>query len=111
MTPGLPPALLLGVLLAAIGTQVAYMIRPGPPNYGLRFGTSALGLLLAEIVGRLGVASQLSLGDLHPLLDLVFLSCAQWLLLRFAPVARRPRSREAEESGPPPFKAELRRGM
>jgi hypothetical protein len=102
--PGLSPALVLALLLAAIATQVAYMVRPGRPSYRWRLATGTGAILLAEVLGSLFFGRRLSFGDLHPLLDLLFLAVGQWLLIALA-------SRSAMRDARPSFKAELRRGM
>jgi hypothetical protein len=74
----IPPALLLALLIALLGTQVAYLLAPRAPHYLVRLGISALAVLLGEGLGLLGVGSRFALGEVHPINDLVFLVALQW---------------------------------
>jgi hypothetical protein len=70
---------LLAILLALLGTQVAYLIAPRSPHYAVRLGLSALAVLLGEAIGRLGVGERFAVGELHPVTDLILLAVLQWV--------------------------------
>lgn len=78
----LPPALLMALLLAALGTQVSYIAAPRRPPYLAKLGLSILAILLGEGVAAAGIGAQLALGDLHPIHDGVLLIVFQWLAAR-----------------------------
>ncbi len=78
-----PPALLLAVLLALLGTQLAYVAAPRRPRYLAKLGVSLLAFLLGEGIAALGVAADLALGDLHIVHDLLFLLLGQWVASRW----------------------------
>lgn len=66
------------MLLALLGTQVAYLAAPRTPHYFVRLGLSVLAVLAGEALGWLGVGGRFALGELHPLTDLVLLVILQW---------------------------------
>jgi hypothetical protein len=73
-----PPVLLIALLLALLGTQTAYLLAPRTPPYLVRLGLSVVAVTLGEALGRLGVAANLAVGELHPVTDLVLLAVLQW---------------------------------
>ncbi len=84
MRLALPPALVMALLLASLGTQVAYILAPRRPPYLAKLGLSLLALLGGEGLAALGVGATLALGDLHPLHDLLLLAATQWFAARWA---------------------------
>jgi hypothetical protein len=74
----IPPVFLLATLLILLGTQLAYVVAPRAPQYLVRLGLSALAVLVGEALGVAGVGARLSLGELHPVNDLVVLAILQW---------------------------------
>jgi hypothetical protein len=79
----IPPVVLLAILLALLGTQVAYLLAPRSQHYVVRLGLSAVAVLLGEAIGRLGVGDRLALGELHPISDLILLVVLQWVGTRW----------------------------
>lgn len=69
----------MALVLAALATQVAYIMAPRRPHYLAKLGLSILAFLLGEGLAALGVGAQLTLGDLHPVHDVVLLVLFQWL--------------------------------
>ncbi|HYS28513.1 MAG TPA: hypothetical protein VEQ12_03290 [Candidatus Limnocylindria bacterium] len=79
-----PPVFILALLVALIGTQAAYLGRPGRPNYLARLGLSVAAVGAGEALAALGVGAGLAAGDLHVVNDLVLLTVAQWGGTRWA---------------------------
>ena len=73
-----PPVFVLALLVALIGTQAAYLGRPGRPNYLARLGLSVAAVGVGEALAVAGVGAGLAVGDLHVVNDLVLLTLAQW---------------------------------
>jgi hypothetical protein len=77
------PVFLLAVLVILLGTQLAYLVAPRAPHYLVRLGLSTLAVLIGEGLGLLGAGSRLTLGELHPLNDLLVLAVVQWAASRW----------------------------
>ena len=73
-----PPVFVLATLLILLGTQLAYVVAPRAPHYLVRLGLSALAVLIGEALGFAGVGAGLTVGELHPVNDLVALAILQW---------------------------------
>jgi len=73
----------MGLLLASLGTQVAYIVAPRRPRYLAKLGLSLLAFLVGEGLAALGVGTTLALGDLHPVHDLLLLAASQWAAARW----------------------------
>lgn len=73
-----PPVFVLATLVVLLGTQLAYIVAPRAPHYLVRLGLSALAVLIGEALGFAGVGARLTVGELHPVNDLVVLAILQW---------------------------------
>jgi len=87
-----PPAFVLALLVALIGTQAAYLSTPGKPSYLIRLALSVAAVGAGEALAALGVGPHLGLGDVHVVNDLVLLAIGQWAATRWT---RRLESRAA----------------
>lgn len=79
-----PPAFVLALLVALIGTQAASLYAPGRPPYLIRLGLSASAVGAGEALAAMGVGARIGLGDLHLVNDIVLLALAQWGATRWA---------------------------
>jgi hypothetical protein len=77
------PVFVLAVLVILLGTQLAYLVAPRAPHYLVRLGLSTMAVLIGEGLGWLGAGSRLTLGELHPVNDLVVLALVQWAASRW----------------------------
>jgi hypothetical protein len=77
------PVFLLAVLVILLGTQLAYLVAPRAPHFLVRLGLSTVAVLIGEGLGLLGAGPRLTLGELHPLNDLVVLVLVQWAASRW----------------------------
>jgi hypothetical protein len=78
-----PPVFVLAMLVILLGTQLAYLVAPGPPRYPVRLGLSTLAVLMGEGLGLAGVGARLAVGELHPVNDVAVLALLQWLATRW----------------------------
>ena len=69
---------MLATLVILLGTQLAYVVAPRAPHYLVRLGLSALAVLIGEALGFAGLGARLTVGELHPVNDLVALAILQW---------------------------------
>jgi hypothetical protein len=70
------PAIVLAVLIAAIGAQLTRLLVPDRGNYLIAAVCAAVGLLGAELVA-LGGRGGPSLGTVHPLADAIGIAVAE----------------------------------
>ena len=73
-----PPVFVLATLVILLGTQLAYIVAPRAPHYLLRLALSAVAVLIGEGLGLAGVGARMTIGELHPVNDLVVLAVLQW---------------------------------
>ena len=78
-----PPVFVLATLVILLGTQLAYIVAPRAPHYLVRLALSALAVLIGEGLGFAGVGARLTLGELHPVIDLAVLAVLQWAATRW----------------------------
>jgi hypothetical protein len=71
------PGLVLALLLALIATQVTRLVIPERGPYLWTLGISCLGVVLGELVAGSGHLAGVSLGVLHPVLDLAVVAVLQ----------------------------------
>ncbi len=79
-----PPAFVLALLIALIGTQVAYVSAPKKPKYLIRLALSVGAIGAGEAMAAMGVGLRFSLGDLHLANDLLLLGLAQWAVTHWS---------------------------
>ena len=83
MRLALPPAFVLALLVALVGTQAAYLSAPGKPSYLTRLVLSVAAVGAGEGLAALGVGPRVGLGDVHVVNDLVLLAVGQWAATRW----------------------------
>jgi hypothetical protein len=79
-----PPIFVLALVVALIGTQLAYLSAPRRPAYLIRLGLSVAAVGLGEALAVVGVGTRLAVGDLHVVNDLALVGLAQWGASRWA---------------------------
>jgi hypothetical protein len=79
-----PPIFVLALLVALLGTQLAYLSAPRRPAYLVRLGLSVAAVGLGEALALVGVGTRLAVGDLHVVNDLALVALAQWVATRWA---------------------------
>ena len=87
------PGLLLGVLFALIGAQIARLAAPRRLGYGVALVLAAVGVVAGELAAAALHAGGPALGPLHPLADAVGIAVMEVVGITFrVPGARRRRA-------------------